>query len=272
MPFDTICFGATGALAGYTALAAKAQTPYVNTPAVTGSITLPGPGAGGKWCVGLGMTSVTKPQGCRISASESRGGNKFYGPGGISWWDDGVLTDFGLQFNDGEKILFEAANTGVAEYAIGAMWMTDNPHEWPSSLKDAVQAAGGGKLHSVLGNLAPGAQITNEGGIAGLDAVAQETSGWLVRKADKKYHLLGVIHSLPAAVSGLLQVRGLADEWKGRLPAVVVNRLSTTQFDAEIDFVPFYEPIPFNGAGLPQIGFFADANVTWQGGLVILEH
>lgn len=262
MPYDTIFWGEATQNNGYAGVVGvTGQGDYLNS---ADTMILPRDTV----CVGGGGTSLTKPNGARVAGNRSRAAAYTYLPAALD--PSGELRNIALPFVKGEAITGQMSNTNTNEESQIHLHLTeDTPHKWPKDIWDAMQMCGGGKMHIIQCTLTCATTKTAFNGEVALDSAASEVVSWL--DAKKKYHILGIVPSLGTTAFGLVYFRGLSGAWKGKMPAICVNKLDGT-YETRGDFIPAYEPIPFDGDALPKISTVGLVAAAGTFGLVIAEH
>jgi len=247
MPFDTLVHAEATQNSGYAGVAGKGPAPIQ----YTGDTNILRKGFGMPIIVGLGSTSISKPQGCRISGNRSYGTNYIMGPGGLNFGQSmgTFMTDLAFPFQEGETITGQGSDTNVNEAIIVAYDVAyGSAHPYPHTAWEAMRAAGGGELWCVPCSATAASAVT-PAYIGQLDTLTTDTGDqWLDTRA--KYHALGTVASIGlAGGGGILTLTGLAGPWAGFVPGVPMSGIQATFQTQGNSFC--YEPLPFDGDALP---------------------
>lgn len=266
MPYDTLVWAQSTQNNGLDGVAAKGPAPIQ----YSGDYNILRKGFGDPYITSLGGVSLTKPTGTAIVGNRSYGANKFCGPAGLY---NPRATSLVIKYQEGEQLTGQLSNTNVSEVSIvHADCGYGGAHAHPANPGAALAMAGGGEMWCVPTSATAAAAVT-PAYIGQLDGLTTDTNDqWLDTRAS--YHILGYVGCVGIAGDcGVITFTGLGGQWAGYVPGIPDKQITAT-FDTSHreGFDLCYEPIPFDGNGLP--GYMAThlSNTAVLGGLLLAKH
>lgn len=262
--YDTYLWGEVGAKDGLVGTLAVGPTPIKSN----GDLNTVRSGIEKPYMFGLGSLSDTKPQGCALTPSRSNFGQKFYGPGSIHFSTLGFVDlrqapMMPKPLQAGETLEGFCSSTNVNEGSLVAAHISYGG--FPPLLRSGARYK---DIFIEQATITSAADITPLSGKVSLDT-ATTADQWI--NTEKNYAILGTLGNISAATfGGIMTVTGLGGAWQGAVPGVIVDPLSGVIFSAGA-FTAAPEPIPFNGAALPDVSMMATTAGAITFGIVLAE-
>lgn len=199
--------------------------------------------AGKPTIIGMGMTSDTKPAGCKLVPDNTRAGMGIFGPGGI----DFIGSGFNFEMRKYPKVLFDddkltgyVDNTSVNEGALLATELVYGGYSKPSPKTYA-------EVFFPIVHITSANDVTFNDAAGSLDGLIQEYGKLIDPAAEYEIFGAGPTSGQLATVGGVFTLQNLSGVWDNHQPGLLVNSLSAVLFGAGS---PWYEcPYPIKISG-----------------------